>query len=79
MIEMAYIVVWFIIAGGVLGRIFMKRPPKVLKGILGFVGLFGVATGILLMLNQNIILTASFHIWSVGIIFILIMLILAGI
>ena len=79
MIEPIYITAWLIIGGGILGRILMKNPPKVMKGILSFIGLFGLGTGAFLFLYDNFILITSFYIWCVGIVFILILLILAGI
>jgi hypothetical protein len=54
-----------------------KRVPRVIKGILWFLAIFGVGDGLYLLTTWQY--PILFHLWSTGILFMLILLIIAGV
>ena len=54
-----------------------KRVPGVIKGILWFLAIFGVGDGLYLLTTWQY--PILFHLWSTGILFIFILLVIAGI
>ncbi|MBS7645416.1 MAG: hypothetical protein QW569_05530 [Candidatus Bathyarchaeia archaeon] len=67
-----------IIGLAVIVRVYTsKKVPKVIKGILWFLALFGVGDGIYLLSTWRY--PFLFHLWSTGILFMVILLIIAGV
>jgi hypothetical protein len=61
-----------------IARIYMaKKVPRVIKGILWFLALFGVVDGLYLLSTWQY--PALFHLWCTGILFTFILLIIAGV
>lgn len=62
----------------VIARVYTaKKVPKVIKGILWFLAIFGVIDGIYLLTTWQY--PFLFHLWATGILFMVILLIIAGI
>lgn len=60
-----------------IARIYVtKKVPRVIKGILLFLALFGLVDGLYLLATWKY--PALFHLWCTGILFTFILLIIAG-
>jgi len=70
-------IVLLIIGLIILTRAYFKVPGKVMRGIILFLAVFGVVYGVYHLITWNY--PILFHLWSTGAIFILILLIIAGI
>lgn len=78
MYESLGVIVLLIVGLLIIFRVYTaKNIAKVIKGILWFLAIFGVVDGIFLLTTWQY--PVLFHLWCTGILFILILLIIAGI
>ena len=79
MVQEAIGVIGILILGlAIIVRVYTaKKVPKVIRGILWFLAIFGVADGAYLLTTWQY--PFLFHLWSTGVLFMLILLIIAGI